>query len=427
MDLCVRNGTVLTPEGLREADVGVRDGTIAAVGDVGEADRELDATDSLVLPGLVNTHTHAAMTLLRGYADDLPLGEWLSEYIWPVEAHLEPEDVEAGARLAALEMIRTGTTAFADMYFEMDRVAEAVADSGLRARLGYGIITEGKDDAAAREEVETGIRFAREYDGAADGRVRTMLTPHAPYTCGDWVFEEVAAAADDIGVPVHVHLAETSDNVEESLESTGERPAVHLDGLDFWDRPAYVAHGVHLDADDRALLAERGVGVAHCPSANMKLASGAAPVEGLRDAGATVALGTDGPSSNNELDMFSEMRHAALLAKLREDDAAALPAETVVEMATRAGAELLGLDAGAIEAGRAADLAVLDLDRPNLTPRHDLVSHAVYAASGKDVTATVVDGEVLMEGGEVLTLDEEAVIAEADERAMDLVERAGHP
>lgn len=423
MDLCVRGGHVLVHGTVREADVGVVDGDIETVGDVGSADREIDASGCLVLPGLVNAHTHSPMTLLRGYADDLPLEEWLQEHIWPVEAHLEPEDVAAGARLAALEMIRSGTTAFADMYFGMDEVARVVEETGLRAVLGYGMVTAGKDDEEARAELDRGVEFVREHDGAADGRIQAMMTPHAPYSCDDWVLAEAAEHARDLGCPLHVHLNETAAEVEEFVEAEGGRPAHHLDDLGCWEGRAYVAHGVHVDRSERALLADRDVGVAHCPSANMKLASGAAPVAALLDDGVPVCLGTDGPASNNTLDVFSEMRHAALLAKTREGDASVLPAAEVLTMATRNGARTLGLESGAIEEGRPADLAVVDLDAAHLTPRHDLVSHVTYAMGGADVTTTVVDGEVLMEDDEVLVLDERAVIADARAAAERVVAR----
>jgi 5-methylthioadenosine/S-adenosylhomocysteine deaminase len=372
------------------------------------------------------------MTLLRGYADDLPLQTWLEDHIWRVEAHLTPDDIRVGAELAAVEMIRSGTTAFADMYFEMDRIADVVEASGLRAKLGYGIITVGKDEEDVKEELREGVEFAHEYDGAADGRVETMVTPHAPYTCDDETLRSAAEEAREARVTVHTHLSETAEEVDECVENEGVRPPEYLDSLgvfgeddgDDEDTDAYVAHGVHLDEDGIDLLAREGVGVAHCPSANMKLASGTAPVAAMLDAGVTVGIGTDGPASNNTLDMFKEARHAALVAKAREGDASVFPAEAALDAATRGGAELLGTGTGVIAEGRPADLAVVDLDAPHLTPKHDLVSHAVYAASGADVTATIVDGEVLMEDGEVETMDEQSVVAEAEEKAHELVERA---
>ncbi|MFP4174442.1 MAG: amidohydrolase [Halobacteriales archaeon] len=424
MELLVEDGHVYADGTVVRADIGVRDGRIAEVGDIEDADRVLDASDCLVLPGMVNAHTHASMSLLRGYADDLPLQTWLEDHIWPIEAHITAEDIRTGAELAAVEMIRGGTTAFADMYFEMGEVADAVEDSGLRAALGYGIITVGKDDDEAREELHEGVDFVRRYEGSADGRVSTMLCPHAPYTCDEETLREAARSAREEGVVLHTHLSETAGEVEDSVEAHGDRPPAYLDSLGFFDGDAYVAHGVHLNEEDIEMFARRGVGVAHCPSANMKLASGTAPVADMLQAGVTVGVGTDGPASNNTLDMFKETRRAALVAKNREGDASAVPAQAALDAATRGGAELLGTDAGVIKEGRPADLAVVSLDAAHLTPRHDLVSHAVYAANARDVVHTVVDGEVLMEDRRIETLDADAVVAEAEERARELVERA---
>jgi 5-methylthioadenosine/S-adenosylhomocysteine deaminase len=290
--------------------------------------------------------------------------------------------------------------------------------------LGHGVISEGKDEEAAREDAATGVEFVREWDGAADGRIQGMITPHAPYTCDDWLLREAAEARDELGCGLQIHLSETADEVEEIVGETGERPAWYCDEMGCWDDHASAAHCVHLDSDEMRLLADRGVAAVHCPAANMKLAAGAAPVDELLAKGVTVALGTDGPASNNDLDLLGEARRAALLAKVREEDASAVDAATALEMATVNGADALDVDAGAVEVGRKGDLAVVDMAGAHTTPRHDLVSNAVYAASGSDVTATVVGGEVLMEDGEVLTLDVEAVKREAADRAADLVERA---
>ena len=432
--LRVTGGRVLRPDGsVTESDVTVdRDrGTILAVGEetaggepIGSAGETLDATGSLVIPGLVNAHTHAAMTLLRGYADDKPLDAWLREDIWPAEAELTDDDIEAGAALGALEMIRSGTTAFADMYFAMDRVADVVDRAGLRARLGHGVVTIGKDEADARADIAESIRVARELDGAADGRVRTAFMPHSLTTVGEEYLREGVAEAREAGVPVHLHANETVDEVDPIVEERGERPIAYADDLDALGPEDFFAHGVHLDDSEIDRLAEAGTAVVHCPASNMKLASGMAPVQRLRDAGVTVALGTDGAASNNDLDVFDEMRDAAMIGKLAADDAAAVPAEAVVEMATAAGADALNLPGGRIEPGAAADLAVVDLDAPHLTPLHDPVSHLAYAARGSDVRHTVCDGEVLMRDREVLTLDAEAVRERAAEAAEALVDRA---
>jgi 5-methylthioadenosine/S-adenosylhomocysteine deaminase len=432
--LRVGGGRVLRPDGrVERADVAVdRDeGTIRAVGSPSEVDgalggaaaETLDADGGLVIPGLVNAHTHVAMTLLRGYADDKPLDPWLREDIWPAEAELTPDDVEAGAELGAVEMIRSGTTAFADMYFAMDRVADAVDRAGLRARLGHGVVTVGKDDADARADVEESLAVARELDGAADGRIRTAFMPHSLTTVGEEFLREGVAQARKAGIPVHLHANETTDEVDPIVDERGERPIAYAAEVDALGPDDFFAHGVHVDDSEIDRLADSGTAVVHCPASNMKLASGMAPVQRLREAGVTVALGTDGAASNNDLDVFDEMRDAAMLGKLAADDASAVPAAVVVEMATRGGADALNLPGGRIEEGAAADLAVVDLDAPHLTPVHDPISHLAYATRGSDVRHTVCDGEVLMRDREVLTLDTEAVQERAAAAASDLVDR----
>jgi 5-methylthioadenosine/S-adenosylhomocysteine deaminase len=428
--LRIAGGRVLRPDlTVERVDVVVDrdDGTIAAVGDADDvpaADETLDAENSLVIPGLVNAHTHVAMTLLRGYADDKELDAWLREDIWPVEAALTAEDVRAGAELGLVEMIRSGTTAFADMYFHVPEIAAAVEDAGLRARLGHGVVTVGKDEADAREDLDTGIEVAREFDGGADGRIRTAFMPHSLTTVGEEYLREYVAEARAAGVPIHYHANETEDEVEPIVDERGERPLEYARDLDMTGGSDFVAHGVHVDGAEIELLAETGTGVVHCPGSNMKLASGMAPVQRLLDAGVAVGLGTDGAASNNDLDVFDEMRDAAMVGKLATGDASAVPAEHVVEMATAGGADLLGFDGGRIEPGANADLAVVDIDAAHLTPRHDLVSHLVYAARGSDVRHAVCDGDVLMRDGEVLTLDADAVRARAEKRATAVVDRS---
>jgi 5-methylthioadenosine/S-adenosylhomocysteine deaminase len=428
--LAVAGGRVLRPDhAVVEADVLVdrETGTIREVGPglAAAADETLDATDGLVIPGLVNAHGHAAMTLLRGVADDLPLERWLRETVWPIEAELEPADVRAGTDLAIAELIRSGTTAFADMYFHVGEVVDAVADAGLRATVGHGVITVGKDDDAAAADLAEGIEVAETYDGAAGGRVRTALMPHSLTTVSGDLLREAATAARDAGVPVHYHANETRDEVDPIVAERDCRPLAFARDCGLTTADDFLAHGVHLDATEIDLLAETGTGVVHCPASNMKLASGMAPVQALLDAGVPVALGTDGAASNNDLDLLGEVRDAALLGKLAADDAAAVDADAAVRMATAGGADVLGIDAGRIEPGRAADLAVVDLDAPHLAPPHDLVSHLAYAASGADVRHTVCDGRVLMRDRTLTTVDVEAVRARATERAETLVDRAG--
>ena len=427
-ELLVSGGRVLRPSrAVERADVLLDQdaGTIVAVDDPDAlaGDDELDAEGGLVVPGLVNAHTHVAMTLFRGAADDKPLDAWLQEDIWPVEAELRAEDVAAGTRLGVAEMIRSGTTAFGDMYFFMDEVAEVAAETGVRARLGHGCISVGRPEEEAVADFEEGLAFAREYDGHADGRVRTMFTPHSLTTVDEAHFEEFLPRAREAGLPVHFHANETADEVDPILAERGQRPLAWADDLGLLAADSFIAHGVHVDSTEMDLLAERDTAVVHCPASNMKLASGMAPVQELLDVGVTVGLGTDGAASNNDLDMFDEMRDAAMLGKLAADDASAVDAGAAVRLATEGSAAALGFESGRLEPGANADLAVLDLDAPHLTPQHDLVSHLAYAARGSDVRHTVCDGRVLMRDRELTTIDLQRTRQDAEEHARALFER----
>jgi 5-methylthioadenosine/S-adenosylhomocysteine deaminase len=425
--LGITGGQVLAPDmSVHTADVLIDEdsGEILDVGpDIGmSGDEQLDATDSFVVPGLINAHTHVAMTLLRGYADDKPLETWLREDIWPVEAELTPEDVRAGTRLGLSEMIRSGTTGFTDMYFHMPEVADVVEETGLRARLGHGIVTVGKSEEEVAADLEEGVSVAREIEEKSD-RISTAIMPHSLTTVDESPLTEAVEHARDVGVPVHIHANETRAEVEPIVDEHGTRPLEYARSCGLLHSNDFVAHAVHTDETEIDVLAETGAGVVHCPASNMKLASGMAPVQSMLDAGVTVGLGTDGVASNNALDMFDEMRDAAMLGKLAADDASAVAAPDVVRMATQGSAACVGFESGRITSGAPADIAVVALDSPHLTPAHDLVSHLVYAATGADVRHTVCDGQVLMRDGELLTIDENEVREEATERADDLIAR----
>ena len=425
--LVVRGGRVLRPGGaVTEADVriDVEDGTILAIGPDLEGDRSLDASDGLVMPGLVNGHCHVAMTLLRGYADDKPLEAWLQEDIWPVEAALTPDDVEAGATLGILEMIRGGVTAFADMYFHVDAVADAVERSGVRAVLGHGVIGVGKDESAAREDAREGLAVAERLDGRAEGRISTAFMPHSLTTVPAWLYEEFVPQARSAGLPVHIHANETRDEVVPIRDEHGVDPLVYAADLGLCEPEDWLAHAVHCTEAEIEVLADSGCGVVHCPASNMKLASGMAPVQALLDAGVTVGVGTDGAASNNDLSMFDELRDAAMVGKLAAGDAGAVPAGAAVSMATAGSAAAIGLEAGRLEVGAPADLAVVDLSAPHLTPVHDIESLLTYAASAADVRHTVCDGQILMEERTVRTLDASAVRERAVDQATSLLDRA---
>jgi len=429
--LAVTDGDVLLPDArVRRVDVLIDqdDGEILELGEnLGDdADETLDASDSLVTPGFVNGHCHVAMTLLRGYADDKPLEAWLREDIWPVEAALTGESVRAGAELGLLEMIKGGVTAFADMYFHVHEIADAVEEAGVRGVIGHTAITVGKDkdEAEARADMEESLEVAIDLDGAADGRIATTFQPHSLTTVGEEYLREYIPRAREAGVPIHFHANETRAEVDPIVDEYGMRPLEYARDVGLLEPEDFIAHGVHVDETEIELLAETGAGVIHCPASNMKLASGMAPIQQLLEAGVTVGIGTDGAASNNDLSILDEARDAAMIGKLAANDASAVDAGSVFDLLTAGGAEAIGLPGGRLEVGGVADLAVIDLEKPHLTPRHDLVSHLVYAAAASDVRHTVCDGQVLMRDREVQTLEEAAVLERAQTEAEALIARA---
>jgi 5-methylthioadenosine/S-adenosylhomocysteine deaminase len=387
--------------------------------DPGEAETVIDGSNLLVMPGLVNTHGHAAMTLFRSYADDLPLQEWLEDKIWPIEEHLTADDVYWGSMLAICEMLKGGTTTFKDMYFFMDKVAEAAAESGIRAFLSRGMVGFGDSAATGLREAE---EFIRNWHGAEGGRINVTLGPHAPYTCPPPYLEKVIALAAKSGRPLQIHLSETKREVEESIDQHGASPIELVNRLGLFDHKVTAAHCVHVSDRDIEILAEKQVGVAHNPGSNLKLGSGVAPVAKMLEKGIKVGIGTDGASSNNNLDMFEELRLTSLLAKGMAMDPTLINAKTALRMATLTGAEALFLEGcGCLKEGWKADLIGLRLDVPHLTPMHDPTAQIVYAASASDVDLVLVDGRLLLEKGELKTIDEAKVRAEAARCAARLV------
>ncbi len=393
MSLSIRD--VRLPDG-RVTSVHVEENRIVEIGGKREADIMIDGRGKALLPGFVNAHTHAAMTLLRGYADDMNLKDWLTARIWPAEARLTPEAVYWGTKLACLEMIRSGTTSFNDMYFHMDRAAQAVAETGIRAVLSEGFI-DLSDPVRAEEEFRKTRTVLAKVEGMRNDRIVAALGPHAINTVSESSLAELTRMSEDRGYPIHIHVAETEAEVEGSKAVHGKPPAEYLESVGVLSRRVVAAHGCWLEDSEVQLLARRRVGVAHCPISNMKLATGRAmPLAPMRDAGVTVALGTDGAASNNSLDMFQTMKAAALLHKFATGSPTIATAGEVFDMATRGGARALWLDAGEIETGKLADLVLIDLKRPELTPFHNLVSNLVYAASGDCVDTVICDGRVVM-------------------------------
>lgn len=426
--LQVSGGRVLTSEMTVEtADVLIDQdtGTIQEIGsEIPSGDVVLEANGCLVIPGLVNAHTHVAMTLLRGYSDDKTVDAWLEEDIWPVEAAMTPEDVRAGADLGVLEMVKSGTTTFCDMYFEMDQIAAAVEEAGVRARLGYGMVTVGKSKSDTTVELQEGLNVARWIEHNTSDRVSAAYMPHSLTTTDAEAMEGPLADAREEDFPVHYHANESLGFVDPIIENHDERPLAFAADRGLLESGDFLAHGVHLDESEIELLASRDVGIVHCPASNMKLASGMAPIETLREAGVSVGIGTDGAASNNDLDMFDELQDAALLGKLASDDPRAIPAESAVRMATSEGADVIGIQTGRIAEGWPADLAVIDMSAPHLQPGNDPVSHLAYAVTGADVLHTVCDGTVLMRDRECLTVDESEVIDRAQSATASLLDRA---
>ncbi len=376
--------------------------------------------NSIVLPGLVNCHTHAAMTLLRGYADDLPLEDWLKKKIWPREAFLTANDVYWGSKLAILEMIKSGTTSFADMYFFMEEVAKAASESGIRAVLARGMIGYGENGELAKQE---SINLIENWHNQANGRITCMLGPHALYTCPPKYIEQVIEMSQKYEVGVHIHLSETLSEVRDINEKYKTSPVELVDALGLLDKcHVLAAHCVHLSEKEQSILIEKKVGIAHNPQSNMKLASGVAPISSLLSKGAIVGLGTDGASSNDNLDLLEEMRSCALLQKVYCQDPTVLPADSAFEMATVGGAQALGLNKlGRIEVGCKADIIMMDLNNPAMVPLHNPISNLVYAANSNSVHTVIIDGRIVMRNHEMLLLDEEQVLFEAQRAAYRLV------
>lgn len=424
--LLIRNTTVLKTaaetvlvELLRDHDVLVRGKRIESVQPTGNADpshfaQVIDGTGLLLMPGFINTHAHVPMVIFRGLAEDVNIDRWFNEFMWPLESNLQAEDVYWGMQLGLAEMIKAGVTTVADHYFHLDRGAAAIEKAGTRALLGWAMFGSQGADALALSE-----RFIREYEGAADGRIRTVMAPHAPYTCDDDFLRACANNAGELGVGIHIHAAETPGQTQASLEKHGLTPIEVLQRTGILDHGTIIAHGCGLTPDDIALLSKSRAGVAHAPKTYLKLAMDMTPVVDLRAAGVPVGLASDGAVSNNTLDLWESMRLMAMLQKDRAKRPEVLPIPEALTIATRGSAKVIeqvspsmGRELGAVEAGYLADLILVDLSGMHHQPLHSTTTSLVYNTMASDVRTVIVDGQIVMRDRQLLTLDEGEIVAQ---------------
>jgi len=435
-DLIIQNGTLLTfdPENrvIEDGVICVSGDTISHVGDKipeGHAvSKTIDAKGGLILPGLINGHTHAPMSLFKGLADDLPLMEWLNHYIFPVEKNMDADFIRTGTQLACAEMILSGTTTFCDMYLFEDQVAQAAFQSGLRCLVGEVLYDFPSPNYG---DLESGFAYTEWLieKWKNNPLVSIAVEPHALFTCEPELLKRANQMALTHKRPLIIHFAETLAEVEEVKKRYGKTPLDHLDALGILGPHLIVDHAVHLNSSEIDRMAEHGISVIHNPESNMKLGSGIAPVPQMIAQGVTVGIGTDGSASNNNLDLFTEMDMAAKLHKVQTMDPTVMDALTVLKMATIEGAKALGMshETGSLETGKKADIIIVDTNKPHLTPMYNPFSHLVYAARGQDVSHTIINGRLVMENRQLLTLDLEAVMARAMEKAVDVRKWVSNP
>jgi len=416
--LVYENGKLLT----KDADIAIKGNKISQIEKI-KADsgfqKIIDASNMLAMPGLINTHTHLSMVLFRNYADDMPLFDWLTKKIWPLEAKLTNEAIYKGSILGIAELIKSGVTGFLDMYFFADETIKAALETGVRVYIARGLTDEEEGKEGQLNETR---RLFNEYHNQ-EGRVKIYAGPHAPYTCSPRYLKKVIELAKELDIGIHIHLAETKKEVDECIEKWGKTPIKHVFDLGLFERPTIAAHCVHLNDEDIEILAKSNVSVAHNPTSNLKLASGFAPVEKMLKAGVNVTLGTDGASSNNNLNMFEEMHLASIMHKALNYDAVSVPAESVIKMATINGAKALGIqdELGTLEVGKKADIILIDLRKPHLVPLNNPLSAICYSAQSSDVHTVIVDGKILMENYELKTIDIEKAMHDAEDAARKLI------
>lgn len=409
---------------IKNTNIYIENNVITHIGEIREdiqVERVIDGKNKIAMPGLINSHTHIGMSLLRNFADDLPLHDWLTKKIWPTEAKLREDDVYWGSLLSMVEMIQGGTTAFCDMYFFMDEVGKGLEESGMRGVLTRGLI----EDEEAKAKIKETRELFKNWNGKANNRIKVMVAPHAPYTCSPDFLKEAFNLAKELNTGIHIHLSETKKEVEDSFKLHGKSPIKHVYDLGILDLHTVAAHCVHVDDEDIDIMKEKNVFPVNNPGSNLKLASGFAPVDKMLNKGISVALGTDGSSSNNNLNMFEEINLAAIINKAVNLDAVSVPAMSAIEMATINGAKALNWhkEIGSIEVGKKADILLIDTDKPHLYPHHNIISSLAYSVQASDVDTVIVDGNIIMEKREIKTLDVEKIKFMAEKHAKDLIRR----
>ena len=427
--ILIKNALILNPNNFenKKQSLLIKDDLIAEIAetiDEGNVDKIIDAEGKILLPGLINTHTHLSMTLFRGLADDLSLDSWLNDHIWPMEANLNGDYCYIGALLGAVELIKSGTTTFSDMYFYMEDVARAVEDAGIRAVLSYGMIDFG--DSEKREaEIEENLQLFKSCNGMADGRIKVFFGPHSPYTASEDLLIKVRELADEYNMGIHIHVSETEKEINDSLDEKGLRPFEYLEKIGFLGPDVVAAHCVWLSDEEIKIIKKHDVKVSHNPCSNMKLASGIAPVSKLIENDICVSIGTDGASSNNNLDLIEELKTASLLQKVSTLDPKVLTSDEAITMATIKGAEALGLEneIGSIEVGKKADIILIDTNSANMVPdSSSLSSNVIYSANGSNVDTTICNGKILMENKKLTVLDEQEIYDKAKKAIKELKE-----
>ncbi len=434
-DIIIKNAHIITMDGkmsqFENGSLVVKDGQIVVVGENADIEKKykapeiIDGAGKLVMPGLINTHTHAAMTMFRGYADDIHLHDWLYEYIFPIEREfVTAENVTLGTKLAVAEMLRSGTTTFNDMYYFVDEIAKVVDETGIRAVLSKGLLDfPVPDSPTPGEGMEKTRQLIEKWD--SHPRINVSVAAHAIYSCSPDLIINAKKIADEYGVSFNMHVAETLVEFDNIKQEHGHSPVTFLNDIGVLDENMIAAHCVHLTPEDIQLIAEKGVGVAHNPQCNMKIASGVAPIPELMSAGAKVGIGTDGPASNNDLDMFDEMRTTAFIHKLTSNDPTFMDAQTVVKLATVDGARVLGMEdqIGSLETGKKADIIILDLEKPHAHPLYNIYSLIVYSLKSSDVETVIIDGEIVMKNRNLINIQEDVLYKKFDSLSVEIGNR----